>query len=75
MARSNIHVIQAGDKDWGVKEEGGREYGHYANQHEAAKVREKLARHRKAELLLRDRNGKLHRSNFSCGWFAWLFGR
>jgi hypothetical protein len=75
MPRSSIHVAPVGPKDWVVKEEGGREYGHYPTQHEAADVARKLARKYKVEMVVQDRNGKVHRSKVSKGWLARLFGR
>jgi uncharacterized protein DUF2188 len=75
MARLNIHVAPIDAKDWVVKEDGGREYGHYPSQQDAENVGQKLARKHKVQIIVRDRDGKVHRRNFSRGWFSRLFGR
>jgi Uncharacterized protein conserved in bacteria (DUF2188) len=75
MPRSSIQVAPIDAKDWVVKEEGGREYGHYPTQQEAEDVARKLARKHKVEMIVQDRSGKIHRSKVSKGWFARLFGR
>ena len=75
MARSSINVIALAPKDWVVKEEGGREYGHYPSRQEAENVGQKLARKNNVELVVQDQAGKVQRRKVSKGWFARLFGR
>jgi hypothetical protein len=74
-AEKTIHVFSAGEQDWLVREEGGREFGHYPTRAEAQAVGLKLARKRGVELVVRDGSGKLQRFRPSKGWFARLFGR
>jgi hypothetical protein len=73
--KKTIHVLPDGEQDWLVREEGGREFGHYPTRAEAETVGHKLARKRGVELVVRDGSGKLQRSRPSKGWFARLFGR
>ena len=70
-----IHVLASGDRDWLVREDGGREFGHYPTRKEAEAVGEKLARKRSVELLVHDGSVKVRRSRPRKGWFARLFGR
>ena len=44
MAPNSIHVEAKGERDWLVREDGGRELGHYPTQAEAKEVGHKLAR-------------------------------
>jgi hypothetical protein len=70
--------IQQGEQDdWIVKEDGGRELGHYPSRPEAEAVGRKLARKKKAELVIQDKSGKIEqRSHPYRGWFGRvLFGR
>jgi hypothetical protein len=71
---SQIEVVGAGERDWIVREHGGRELGHYPTRQEAAAVGHKLARKRRVELVITDSNGKATRSRPRKGWFARLFG-
>jgi hypothetical protein len=43
MAQRAIQVACINAADWGVREEGGRELGHYPNEEEALSVGRKLA--------------------------------
>jgi hypothetical protein len=74
MAQLSIHVVHLATDDWLVRENAGREFGHYATQQEAQDVGRQLARKRKAVLLV---NGRSDGSaeGASRGWFARLFGR
>jgi hypothetical protein len=71
--QSAILVASVGAGDWVVREDGGRELGHYPN--EAEQVGHKLARKRGVELLVHSDNRKAERSRPRKGWFARLFGR
>jgi len=76
MATSPIEVRPAGDDDWVVREQGGRELGHYPTAKAAKDVAEKLARKRRAELLIYAGNGRVERrSRPGRGWLGRLFGR
>jgi hypothetical protein len=55
-------VAPGGQDDWIVKEDGGRELGHYPTQQEAEAVGRKLAQKRKADLLVRDPAGRIMQS-------------
>jgi hypothetical protein len=46
MAKRVIRVTRINAADWAVREEGGRDLGHYSNQQEALSVGRKLARTR-----------------------------
>ena len=74
--KRTIHVVPGAHQDWIVKEEGGRELGHYPSKESAKEVGQKLARMRSVELLIHDDNGKVQkRSRPSKGWFARIFER
>ena len=68
-----IHVAAAGEQDWVVREEGGRELGHYPTHKQAETVGHKLARKRGVALFVDDGRGKIRRSRPRRGWFARLF--
>jgi hypothetical protein len=72
-----IHVEAKGERDWLVREEGGRELGHYPTRKDAEAVGHnyKLARKRAVELIVEDGRGKIQRSRPRRGLFGWLFGR
>ena len=70
-----IHVIAASANDWIVREEGGRELGHYPARQEAEAVGRKLAEKRGVEFVVQDVSGKTQRSKPRTGWFARLIGR
>jgi uncharacterized protein DUF2188 len=71
-----VHILPGDHKDWVVKEEGGRELGHYPTEFEAEAVGEKVARKRKVELLVHNRSGAIERrSRPSRGWLSRLFNR
>ena len=70
-----IHVVASGPQDWIVREDGGRELGHYPSRSAAVDVGRMLARKRKAELLVQDPSGKTERSRPRRGWLAKLLGR
>jgi hypothetical protein len=74
MAQLSIHVVHLAADDWLVRENAGRELGHYATQREAEDVGRLVARKRKAVLLV---NGRSDGSaeGASRGWFARLLGR
>jgi hypothetical protein len=73
--RRAIHVIASGERDWLVREDGGRELGHYPTRQEAEAVGQKLARKRSIELVIHDGSGNVQRSRPRRGWLARLFGR
>ena len=61
--------------DWVVREDGGRELGHYPSAKAAEAVGRKLARKRRVELLIYAQGGKLQaRSRPGAGWLRRLFG-
>ncbi len=71
-----VHVLSGEHNDWIVREDEGRELGHYPTKFEAAAVGYKVARKRKVELLIHDRSGVVERrSRPSRGWLGKLFGR
>ena len=70
-----IHVLPGEHGDWIVREDGGRELGHYPSQDAAKSVGQKLARKRSAELLVHGRAGKIHRSRPKKSWLSRLLGR
>jgi uncharacterized protein DUF2188 len=71
-----IHVLAVDASDWIVKEEGGRELGHYPSKEAAQAVAYKVARKRQVEVLIHGRGGKLEkRLRPSKGWINRLFGR
>jgi hypothetical protein len=68
-----IEVRSLARDDWVVREDGGRELGHYPSA--KAAVGRKLARRRRAELLVYAQSGKLQaRSRPGAGWLRRLFG-
>jgi len=74
-AANAIHVLARGERDWVVREEQGRELGHYPTRQAAEAVGNKLARKRKVELVVHDDSGKVERSRPRKGWFPRFFGR
>ena len=70
-----IEVCSLAHDDWVVREDGGRELGHYPSAKAAEAVGRKLARKRRVELLIYARGGKLlARSRPGAGWLRRLFG-
>jgi hypothetical protein len=59
--QSALHISAGGDRDWVVREDGGRELGHYPTREEAQAVGYKLARNCGIELVVSD-GGKVQRS-------------
>jgi hypothetical protein len=57
-----IHVLLNGEHDWVVRENAGRELGHYPTRAEAEAVGDKLARKRGVELVVQEASGKVRRS-------------
>ena len=76
MTAKRIHVVPVRPDDWMVREESGRELGHYPSQQDALRVGRKLARSRSAQLLIHDASGENPRPESQAkGLFARLFGR
>jgi hypothetical protein len=76
VAKAAIHVLPIQPDDWIVREESGRELGHYPSRQAAEAVGDKLARKRRVELLIHDRNGKVQsRSRPGKSWLGRLFGK
>lgn len=76
MTARSIHIVPVSPDDWMVREEGGRELGHYPSQQDALRVGRKLARTRSARLLIHDVSGeKPQPEPQPRGWLARLFGR
>jgi Uncharacterized protein conserved in bacteria (DUF2188) len=73
--RSEICVIAASEHDWIVREESGRELGHYPTRPEAEAVGRKLARKRGMQLVFADKGGTQRQLRPRKGWFGRLFGR
>ena len=70
-----IEVRSLAHDDWVVREDGGRELGHYPSAKTAEAVGRKLARKRRVELLVYAQGGKLQaRSRPGAGWLRRLFG-
>jgi hypothetical protein len=74
-AKDAIQVLTRGERDWLVREDGGRELGHYPTRREAEAVGHKLARKRGVELVVENGRRNLQRSRPRKGWFARLFQR
>ncbi len=74
-----IHILPGQHDDWIVKQEGGRELGHYPTRWEAEAVGYKVAHKREVELLVHDRSGAIaSRSRHTRSWLSRLsrlFGR
>jgi Uncharacterized protein conserved in bacteria (DUF2188) len=73
MASLSIHIEQRAHDDWIVRENGGRELGHYSSQQDAENVGRRLAARRKAVLLVNGRS-ELRSESDPRGWFARFFG-
>jgi hypothetical protein len=65
---SPIHVLPGQHDDWIVREDGGRELGHYPTRDAAEAVGRKLALKRATELIVHDGRGKVHRSRPKKSW-------
>ena len=75
VARREIHIVPGGPRDWIVRADGGREFGHYPSRQAAEAVGRKLARRDRGDLLVYDASGKVaDRSRPSKGWLDRLFG-
>ena len=75
MAQAPIHINYIADNDWVVREDSGRERGHYSNRHDAESVGRLLARKRKAALMIHEPTGDVRTERASpSGWIARLFG-
>lgn len=74
MSAKSIQVVPVRPDDWMVREESGRELGHYPSQQEALHVARKLASTRGARLLIRDPSGEARAERAPKGIFARLFG-
>jgi uncharacterized protein DUF2188 len=76
MTAKSIHIVAISSDDWTVREDGGRELGHYPSQQDALRVGRKLARTRKTQLLINDVSAETpppeHQTK---GLFARLFRR
>jgi len=71
-----IHVLPGEHRDWIVREDGGRELGHYPTREAAEAVGHKLARKRRVELVVHeDAGGAPRRSRPRRGWLDRLLGR
>jgi hypothetical protein len=75
MPRGHIRVVPLGADDWVVREDGGRELGHYPSEQDAKSVASKLASKRNVDLLLDDQEGKPRSEHAPRGWLARLLGR
>ncbi len=60
--KTTIMILPNGERDWIVREDGGRELGHYPTRKEAEAVGRKIAHKRGVELR-------------TAGWFSRLLGR
>jgi hypothetical protein len=75
MKGADIHVIENDSRDWLVRENGGRELGHYTSRTEAETVGAALAKKRKSELVIRPKSGTEHRRKPRQGLWSRLFGK
>ena len=71
---ASIEIVCLAPDDWVVREEGGREQGHYPNQAQAEVVGRALARKRNVELVIRHAGGAIPIREKPKGWFRRLFG-
>jgi hypothetical protein len=74
-AQKAIHVIATAENDWMVREDAGRELGHYPTRREAEAIGRKIAQKRGVELVVQHAAGKAQRSKPRKRWFARLFAR
>ena len=75
MAKTTIRVHPKALDDWIVREDGGREFGHYGSRGEAERVGRMLAHKRRADLIVQDQNGTSRRAKARSGLISRLFGR
>ena len=66
-------ILPNGERDWIVREDGGRELGHYPTRKEAEAVGRKLAHKRGVELVFQDTRGPAQAIERR-GWFSRLLG-
>ena len=71
---ATIHIVLIAPNDWVVREEGGRELGHYPTQAEAENVGRTLARKRRVDLVINASDGGVPIREKPKGWFRRLFG-
>ena len=71
-----IHVVpDDGFDDWIVRDDDGREFGHYPTREEAEPVARALARKRGDELIIHLPDGRTRRESFAKGRAARLLAR
>ena len=71
---ASIQIVPLAPDDWVVREEGGREIGHFASQAEAEVVGRALARKRKVDLIINPAGGSIPIRERPEVWFRRWFG-
>jgi len=76
MIGAPIHVVpdDAFD-DWIVREDDGRELGHYPTRESAEVIGQAIARNRGGALLIHLPDGRSQRESFERGWLSRLLAR
>jgi uncharacterized protein DUF2188 len=71
MACARVHVLPDDNfDDWIVREDAGRELGHYPTREEAEAVAEPLVRKRKGMLVIHLPDGRTECRSFAPGWLG-----
>ncbi len=76
MVDAPIHIVpdEAFD-DWIVRDDNGRELGHYPTREAAELFAEPIARRRRSDLIVQLPDGRIQRKSFAGGWLDRLLGR
>ena len=74
MDAATIYIVpDESFDDWVVRDDSGRELGHYPSRESAELVARPIARHRGGELIIRLPDGSTRCEKFTTGWAArWL---
>jgi uncharacterized protein DUF2188 len=73
MAGTAIHVVPDDSfDDWVVRDDSGRELGHYATRETAERVAQAVARKHRADVIVHFPDGRTNRVDSTRGWAARL---
>jgi hypothetical protein len=76
MSATTIHVLPNNSfDDWVVRDDNGRELGHYPTRETAELVARAVARNDRGRLVVHLPDGRTSCESFTRGWIARLLGR
>lgn len=75
MAAMALHIVPDDSfDDWVLRDDSGRELGHYPTREEAERDGQRAARARETDLVVHLPDGRTSRTSFRRSWFSKLFG-